>query len=75
MDSGRSGVAWNGDSIASRAQQTWRRCFKRDYYAQKKRWWLRLHEKNGKLNEMPCHHKLESHLDTYNPEYQHAEQR
>jgi integrase/recombinase XerD len=36
-----------------------------DYFPQKKRWWLRLHEKNGKLNEMPCHHKLESHLDTY----------
>jgi integrase/recombinase XerD len=36
-----------------------------DYYAQKKRWWLRLHEKNGKVNEMPCHHKLESYLDTY----------
>jgi site-specific recombinase XerD len=36
-----------------------------DYYAQKKRWWLRLHEKNGKLNEMPCHHKLEDHLDAY----------
>jgi hypothetical protein len=31
-----------------------------DYYSQKKRWWLRLREKNGKLNEMPCHHKLES---------------
>src|ERR1700726_4905450 len=24
-----------------------------DYYAQKKRWWLRLREKNGKVNEMP----------------------
>jgi integrase/recombinase XerD len=36
-----------------------------DYYSQKKRWWLRLHEKNGKLNEMPCHHKLESYLDAY----------
>jgi site-specific recombinase XerD len=36
-----------------------------DYYAQKKRWWLRLHEKNGKLNEMPCHHKLEDYLDAY----------
>jgi hypothetical protein len=22
-----------------------------DYFAQKKRWWLRLREKNGKLNE------------------------
>ena len=36
-----------------------------DYYPQKKRWWLRLHEKNGKLNEMPCHHKLEEYLDAY----------
>jgi integrase/recombinase XerD len=36
-----------------------------DYYSQKKRWWLRLHEKNGKLNEMPCHHKLEEFLDAY----------
>ena len=36
-----------------------------DYFAQKKRWWLRLHEKNGKLNEMPCHHKLEDYLDAY----------
>lgn len=36
-----------------------------DYYLQKKRWWLRLHEKNGKLNEIPCHHKLEQFLDAY----------
>ena len=36
-----------------------------DYYPQKKRWWLRLHEKNGKVNEMPCHHKLEAYLDAY----------
>src|SRR5580658_5914349 len=36
-----------------------------DYFAQKKRWWLRLHEKTGKLNEMPCHHKLEAYLDAY----------
>ena len=36
-----------------------------DYYPQKKRWWLRLHEKNGKVNEMPCHHKLETYLDEY----------
>src|SRR5277367_4610410 len=36
-----------------------------DYFSQKKRWWLRLHEKNGKLNEMPCHHKLEQYLDAY----------
>lgn len=36
-----------------------------DYYPQEKRWWLRLHEKNGKVNEMPCHHKLEAYLDAY----------
>jgi site-specific recombinase XerD len=36
-----------------------------DYYSQKKRSWLRLHEKNGKLNEVPCHHKLEQYLDAY----------
>ena len=36
-----------------------------DYFAQKKRWWLRLREKNGKVNEMPCHHKLENYLDAY----------
>jgi integrase/recombinase XerD len=36
-----------------------------DYYARKKRWWLRLREKNGKVNEMPCHHKLEEYLDAY----------
>jgi hypothetical protein len=26
---------------------------------------LRLREKNGKVNEMPCHHKLENYLDAY----------
>ena len=36
-----------------------------DYYSQKKRWWLRFHEKNGKLNEMPCYHKLEQYLNAY----------
>ena len=36
-----------------------------DYYPQKKRWWLRLREKNDKVNEMPCHHKLEEYLDAY----------
>jgi site-specific recombinase XerD len=36
-----------------------------DYYPQKKRWWLKLHEKNGKVNEMPCHHTLEEYLDAY----------
>ena len=36
-----------------------------DYFPLKKRCWLRLHEKNGKVNEMPCHHKLEEYLDAY----------
>jgi integrase/recombinase XerD len=36
-----------------------------DYYPQKKRWWLRLREKNGKVSEMPCHHKLEAYMDAY----------
>ncbi len=36
-----------------------------DYYPQKNRWWLRLREKGGKVNEMPCHHKLEADLDGY----------
>jgi integrase/recombinase XerD len=36
-----------------------------DYYAQGKKWWLRLHEKNGKVNEMPCHPVLIEYLDTY----------
>ncbi|MGH7100783.1 MAG: tyrosine-type recombinase/integrase, partial [Acetobacteraceae bacterium] len=36
-----------------------------DYYAQGKRWWVRLHEKGGKQHEMPCHHLLESYIDAY----------
>lgn len=36
-----------------------------DYYPQRKRWWVKLREKNGKLNEMPCHHNLEAYLDEY----------
>ena len=36
-----------------------------DYFSRKKRRWLRLREKNGKVNEMPCHHKLEGYLDAY----------
>jgi integrase/recombinase XerD len=36
-----------------------------DYYAQKKRWWLRLREKNSKVTKMPYHHKLETYLDAY----------
>jgi len=36
-----------------------------DYYPQNKHWWLRLREKNGKVDYMPCHHKLEFYLDEY----------
>jgi len=36
-----------------------------DYFPQKKHWWLKLHEKNGKVNEMPCHPKLARYLNDY----------
>jgi hypothetical protein len=36
-----------------------------DYFANGKRWWVRLHEKGGKVHEMPAHHKLEQYLDEY----------
>jgi site-specific recombinase XerD len=36
-----------------------------DYFPQRKRWWLRLHEKGGKHHEMPVHHTLEEYLDAY----------
>jgi site-specific recombinase XerC len=36
-----------------------------DYFANGKRWWVRLHEKSGKRHEMPAHHKLEAFLDEY----------
>lgn len=36
-----------------------------DYFPLKKRYWLRLQEKGGKVNEMGCHHKLEQFLDEY----------
>ena len=36
-----------------------------DYYPQGKRYWLRLHEKNGKDHQMPAHHTLEAYLDAY----------
>ncbi|MGR3715275.1 MAG: tyrosine-type recombinase/integrase [Thermohalobaculum sp.] len=36
-----------------------------DYFANGKRWWVRLHEKGGKQHEMPAHHKLEAYLDEY----------
>jgi len=36
-----------------------------DYYPNGKRWWVRLHEKGGKLHELPCHHSLEAAFDAY----------
>ena len=36
-----------------------------DYYQQGRRWWVRLHEKGGKLHTMPCHHNLEQYLVEY----------
>jgi site-specific recombinase XerD len=36
-----------------------------DYFAQGKRWRLRLNEKGGKVHEMPAHHNLEAYLDAY----------
>lgn len=36
-----------------------------DYYIQNRRGWVRLHEKGGKVNELPCHHNLEKYLDEW----------
>ena len=36
-----------------------------DYYPQGKRWWVRLHEEDGKRHEMPAHHTLEAYLDAF----------
>src|SRR5277367_5536104 len=36
-----------------------------DYFADGKRWRLRLNEKGGKVHEMPAQHNLESYLDAY----------
>jgi integrase/recombinase XerD len=36
-----------------------------DYYSRGKRWRVRLHEKNGKIIDAACHHKLEGYLDEY----------
>lgn len=36
-----------------------------DIYSQGRRIWLRLHEKGGKLHDMPAHHMLEADLDAY----------
>jgi integrase/recombinase XerC len=36
-----------------------------DVYIQHRRLWVRLHEKGGKVHEMPCHHFLEDYLHAY----------
>lgn len=36
-----------------------------DVYVQGRRLWVRLHEKGGKVHEMPCHHNLETWLHDY----------
>jgi site-specific recombinase XerD len=36
-----------------------------DVYVQGRRLWVRLHEKGGKVHEMPCHHNLEAWLHAY----------
>jgi site-specific recombinase XerD len=36
-----------------------------DVYVQGHRTWIRLHEKGGKVHEMPCHHKLDEYLHAY----------
>ena len=36
-----------------------------DAYVLSRRLWVRLHEKGGKIHEMPCHHSLENYLDAY----------
>jgi integrase len=36
-----------------------------DYFQHRKRWWLRLHEKGGKRQEMSCHPSLEEYLNSW----------
>lgn len=36
-----------------------------DYFIQGRRSWVRLHEKNGKEHDVPCHHTLDKYLDEY----------
>lgn len=36
-----------------------------DYFPRGKRWRVRLHEKNGRVIDAACHHKLEEYLDEY----------
>jgi site-specific recombinase XerD len=36
-----------------------------DVYTQQRHLWVRLREKGGKAHAMPCHHNLETYLNTY----------
>jgi integrase/recombinase XerD len=36
-----------------------------DYYLNRERWWIRLHEKGVKQHELPAHHLLEQYLHAY----------
>lgn len=36
-----------------------------DYFPQGRRMWFRLHEKGGKLHDVPAHHKAEEYVDAY----------
>lgn len=37
----------------------------KDYYAQGRRVWFRLHEKGGKFHQVPAHHKAIEYVDAY----------
>jgi integrase/recombinase XerD len=37
----------------------------KDYFLQGKRAWFRLHEKGGRLHDVPVHHKEEEYMDQY----------
>ena len=36
-----------------------------DFYVQNRRGWVRLHEKGGKVTELPCHHNLDRFLEEW----------
>lgn len=36
-----------------------------DYFQQQRRMWLRLHEKGGKLHDVPAHHNAQEYLDEF----------
>ena len=36
-----------------------------DFYVQNRRGWVRLHEKGGKVTQLPCHHNLDRYLEEW----------